>query len=295
MLGWLLLVFFTPALAQMGPATTAQNAATGFGVLQRRYSDGAISHYVMTGNNDGWQYTIHATDLVKRDANGRYYEEIRWSNLTSNAQQSLTPASLLLGQTVSQDDPVSYMKVPDLTAVQPLLIGPITDTLTIYSDLLLAMRAQLVQPGQTAYVARTSPNSWADGKHVLLGQDVVDFSLKVENVNSAEHTETLLIQHIPPPALHVQLPAKWMHEPVSAGPPNFVQVSRQGDGFIAEIGKETFDVQLVVDTRDGRILSAAMHNPVALATRECADRELTHCKPENLRTTLREITWKLVP
>jgi hypothetical protein len=75
-----------PVLAQMRPTTTAQQAATGFGMLQRRYADGAISHYVMTGNNDGWQYTIHATDVVKRDANGRYYEEIRWSNLTSNAQ-----------------------------------------------------------------------------------------------------------------------------------------------------------------------------------------------------------------
>ena len=126
-------------------------------------------------------------------------------------------------------------------------------------------------------------------------QDVVDFSLKVENVNSAEHTETLLIQHVPPPALYIQLPAKWIREPVSAEPLNFVQVSRQGDGFTAEIGKEAFDVQLVVDACDGRILSAAMQSPVALATRECADQELTHCEPANSKTTLREITWKLIP
>ncbi len=156
MLRWLLLVCLTPVLAQMAPTTTVEQAATGVGTLQRRYVEGAISHYVMTGNNDGWQYTIHATDVVKRDANGRYYEEIHWSNLTSNAQQALTAASLALGQIVSLDDPVSYMKVPDLAAVQPLLIGPITDTLTLYSDLLLAMQAKLVQPGQTAYVARTS-------------------------------------------------------------------------------------------------------------------------------------------
>jgi hypothetical protein len=290
-----MLIFFSPVLAQIGPAMIAQQAAAGFGMLQRRYADGAISHYVMTGNNDGWQYTIHATDVVKRDANGRYYEEIRWSNLISNAQQALTPASLALSQTVSLDDPVSYMKVPDLAAVQPLLIGPITDTLTIYSDLLLAMQSKLVQPGQTAYVSRTTPNSWADGQRVLLGQDVVDFSLKVETVNPAEHTETLLIQHVPPPALQVQLPAKWMQEPTSAGPNNFVQVSKRDDGFTAEVGKETFDVRLVVDARDGHILSAAMHNPVALTTRTCTDRELTQCGPEASKTTLREITWKLQP
>jgi hypothetical protein len=166
--------------------------------------------------------------------------------------------------------------------------------LTIYSDLLLAMQAKLVQPGQTAYISRTTPNSWADGQHVLLGQDVVDFSLKVDTVNKAEHSETLLIQHVPPPALHVQLPAKWMQEPISAEPNNFVQVSKQDGRFTAETGKETFDVRLVVDTRDGHILTAAIHNPVALTTRTCTDRELTQCGPEALKLTLREITWKLV-
>jgi hypothetical protein len=291
---WLPLVFIT-VLVQMAPTVVAQQAETGAGTIHRHYTEGLVSRYLMTGNNDGWRYTIQATDVVKRDADGRYYEEIAWSDLTSNAQQALTPASLALRQTVSLDAPASYMRVPNLATVQPLLIGPITDTLTIYSDLLLAMQAKLAQPGQTAYVSRTTPNSWADGQRVLLGQDVVDFSLKVETVNPAEHTETLLIQHVPPPALHVQLPARWMQEPASAKPNNFVQVSRQGDGFTAEAGKETFDVRLVVDTRDGRILSAAMHNPVALTTRTCTDAELTHCGPAAPATTLREITWKLLP
>jgi hypothetical protein len=292
-LRWLPLIF-TVVLVQVAPTIAAQQAATEAGTLKRLYTGGAISRYLMTGNNDGWQYTIQATDVVKRDTNGRYYEEIGWSGLTSSAQQALTAASLALRQTVSLDDPATYMKVPNLANVQPLLIGPITDTLTIYSDLLLAMQAKLVQPGQTAYVSRTTPNSWADGQRVLLGQDVVDFSLEVEAVNPAEHTKTLLIQHVPPPALLVRLPAKWMQGPTSATPNNFVQVSKQDGGFTAETGKETFDVRLVVDTRDGHILSAAMHNPVALRTRTCADRELTRCGPEASKTTLREITWKLV-
>ena len=294
MLRWLPLVL-TVLFVQVAPTIDAQQAATEMGILQRRYIDGVVSHYLMTGNNDGWRYTIHATDVVKRDVNGRYYEEIGWSNLTSSAQQALTAASLALRQTVSLDDPASYMKVPNLADIQPLLIGPITDTLTIYSDLLLAMRAKLVQPGQTAYVSRTTPNSWADGKRVLVGQDVVDFSLKVEAVDPVEHTETLLIQHVPPPALHIPLPAKWMQEPRSAKPNNFVQVSKQDDGFTAETGKERFDVQLIVDTRDGHILSAEMHNSVALTTRTCTDRELTQCGPEGSKTILREITWMPVP
>jgi len=288
-------LLFAAVAIQVAPALAAQQLATDAGELQRHYAEGTVSRYLMTGNNDGRQYSIKATDTVKRDASGRYYEEISWSDLRSSAQQSLTPASLALRQTVSLDDPTSYMKVPNLASVQPLLIGPITDTLTFYSDLLLAMRSNLARPGQTAYVPRTTPNSWADGYRVLVGQDVVDFSLKVEAVNSAEHTETLLIQHVPPPALHIQLPARWMQEATEAKPNNWVQVTRQDDGFIAETGKEAFDVRLVLDTRDGHILSAKMRNPVALKIRTCTDRELTQCGPESSKTIFREITWTLVP
>jgi hypothetical protein len=278
-----------------GPAGSTQQVATHPEILRREYTDGTVTHYRMTGDNDGWQYKILAADTVKRDAGGRYYEEIQWSDLTSNAHQALTPASLALRQTVSLDDPSSYMKMPNLASVQPLLIGPITDTLTLYSDLLLAMNAKLVTLGQSAYVSGTTPNSWADGERVILGQDTVDFSIKLESINSAEHTETLLIQHVPPPALHIALPAAWMREAAAAKPDNFVQVSKQGDGFEADTGKEFFDVRLVVDTRDGQIISATIHNPVQLKVRECKDRELTQCGPATPKTTLREITWNRVP
>jgi hypothetical protein len=89
-LRWLLLIF-TIVLAEIVPTSAAQQAATEAGTLHRRYTGGAVSHFLMTGNNDGWQYTIEATDVVKRDRNGRYYEEIAWSDLTSNAQQTLIP------------------------------------------------------------------------------------------------------------------------------------------------------------------------------------------------------------
>lgn len=291
------LLILVLALLPIGVASTcsAQNTATAAAILQRRYKDGAVSHYVMTGDNDGRHYSIQATDLVKRDPHDRYYEEISWANLTSKAGQKLTPESVAFRQTVSLDDPITYMKVPNLANVQPQLIGPITDTLTFYSDLLLALNAKLVQSGQTAYIARTTPNSWADGQRVLLGQDVVDFSLKVESVNAVDFTETILVQHIPPPDLHIQLPAQWMHAPISTKPANFVQVSRQGDGYIAQKGKETFDVRLIIDTRDGHILSATMHNPVLLTTRNCTDRELNQCGPESSQTIVRDITLDSIP
>ena len=69
MLRWLPLVL-SVVLVQVAPTIAAQQAATEAGILQRRYTDGAVSHYLMTGNNDGWQYTVQATDVVKRDTNG---------------------------------------------------------------------------------------------------------------------------------------------------------------------------------------------------------------------------------
>lgn len=137
----------------------AQQVAVEDGGLHRHYADGVVLHYLMTGGNDGWKYTIQAADSVKRDIKGRYYEELSWSDLTSNAQQTLTSASLGLRQTMSLDDPGTYMKVPSLENVQPLLIGPITDTLTLYSDLVFAINANLNGIGETAYVSRTAPNS----------------------------------------------------------------------------------------------------------------------------------------
>jgi hypothetical protein len=157
------------------------------------------------------------------------------------------------------------------------------------------MKSKLTRPGQTAYVPRITPDSWADGKHVLVGQDVVDLSLQMESSNSTEHTVTLLIQRVPPSALHVQQPAEWMQDATQASPNNFVQLSKTSGGFSAETGKETFDVRLVVDTRDGRILSATMHNPVVLRVRACEDRELTQCGPATQKTILREVTLKLEP
>lgn len=293
MSSWLRLVIAT-VFVQSLPAMIGQQLSKYGNTLQRRYVEGVVSAYEMTADNDGWQYRVRANIVVRRDTNGRYYEEIGWSDFTSNAEQSLNPQSLAMRQTVSLDDPSSYMTVPNLSAVQPFLIGPITDTLTFYSDLLLAIQADLARAGQTAYVPRSTPNSWADGHRVLLGQDAIDFSLKVEAVNPAEHTETLVIQHVPPPALHVQLPAKWMNAQSGQAPYNFVQISKQGDGFMAQVGTERFDVHLIVDTRDGHIVSAEMHNPVSLSMRTCTDRELTQCGQETSKTIVRRVTWRLL-
>ena len=78
----------------------------------------------MRGNNDGWQYSVGATDVVKHDKNGRYSEEIAWSDFTSSAQQALSPASLALCQTVSLDDPATYIRINPVTCKDRKRVSP---------------------------------------------------------------------------------------------------------------------------------------------------------------------------
>src|SRR5205823_14093181 len=80
------------------------------------------------------------------------------------------------------------LAVPDLRQAPPMLIGPITDLLTFYSDLQLALRKNLISPGDHAYVEFGKPSSWADGTRVLLGEDSIDFDLTLKSVNSGDGT-----------------------------------------------------------------------------------------------------------
>ena len=59
---------------------------------------------------------------------------------------------------------------PDFTDVNPMLIGPIADLPTFYSDLRpAAKQGTLAHAGDHGYVKRGIPNSWADGTQTLVG------------------------------------------------------------------------------------------------------------------------------
>ena len=93
----------------------------------------------MKGDNDGWTYEVQANGIVKKDAAGHLIEEYAWSDFKSNAPMTLSPASLNFRQTLSLD-PATPPSIPNLSQVQPFLIGPITDLLTFYADLWMAAR-----------------------------------------------------------------------------------------------------------------------------------------------------------
>jgi hypothetical protein len=247
-------------------------------VLQRRYRDGERLHYQMSGQNEAWQYRVQADGIVRRDSRGRYFEEYTWSNLTSGGNAvPLTAESASFRQELSLD-PERTPAIPDLSKVSPMLIGPITDMLTFYSDLWLAIReGNFNKPGDHLYFCH-GPNSWADGNSVVLGEDAIDFNLKLKDISQSDGTATVVIQHVPPAALAVKLPAAWMSAPVGGTPNNWVEVTKDNEGkYVAEVGKETFDVLLTVSLADGRILSATLDNLVLARKCECVDAALTRC------------------
>jgi hypothetical protein len=263
-------------------------------VLNRSYKPGEVLQYEMTGSNRGWEYQIQANGLVKQDKEGTFYEEIGWSNLRSNAPMKLCPSSLSFRQTLSLAPTSKYIAIPNLSAVQPFLIGPITDMLTFYSDVFIARRTNLTQIGQHAYFEYGKPNSWADGQHVLLGQDSIDFDLALLSENTQDHTVILEIRHVPPKHPQVELPAQWMLAPISSAANNWVQVEKSADGYIAQVGYEVFDVRITLDTRDGKILSAQMHNPIVAISRECSDAALSKCNTPTPEKILRDVTLHLL-
>ena len=282
-LAFLLLILTMPclSLAQApSDATSTSSPPPAPLSLARHYQFGEKFAYHMTASNKG-RYATKAYEAdvdceVKKDAAGTFTEECAWSNLIVNKNPiTLSAAAQSFRQTLSLD-PNTSPSVPDLSQVLPL-IGPITDLLTFYSDLWLANKlGQLHHAGGHFHFERGTPNSWADGNYVLLGQDSIDFDLSLVD-ESPQGIATLVIRHVVPAQPQIKLPADWMKAPVAGTPNNWVEVEKSGDGkFSAEIGKETFDVRLSI-AADGKILSATLDNPVEVLERDCTEAELTHC------------------
>jgi hypothetical protein len=275
-------IFLCTVLALSSTRTSAAQNSTAAtpapSPLARHYAERERLTYHMKGDNDGWTYEVQASGVVKKDANGRFVEEYGWSDFKSNAPMSLSPQSLSFRQTLSLD-PAIQPSIPNLSQVQPFLIGPITDMLTFYSDLWLAIRqGELKHVGDHAYVKFGGPSSWADGNYVILGEDSIDFDLTLKALDPSSQIATLLVRHVPPAQPKVKLPAPWMQTPVADTPNNFIDVKKNAAGkYVAQVGKETFDVEVKISLKDGKILSATLDNVVKTHNRECSDAALLAC------------------
>lgn len=270
--------------------------------LTRHYQAGETIAYQMQGINQSPQQTIRyeatVTGMVtKGAAAGDFTEDLRWTDIRVNgqtiplsaaSQQFREPLSLALGYRLS---------VPDLSKVQPILIGPITDLLTFYADVQLAMRQTgLTRAGDHIYIKHGLPNSWTDGIYTLLGQDSIDFDLTLLSVDPTTRTATLIVRHVPPAQPQIKLPAPWMHTPVGSSQNNWVQVQKISSGkYAAAVGQESFEADIKLLLPAGRIISATLDNPVDVLERDCNDEALTVCAAPVHYRIRRQITLTAEP
>ena len=281
-----------------GAATLAGQVPTqSHDPLQRQYHEGEALVYRMTAVNEAWHYTIQADGIVKKDATGAYYEEYRWSNMQSGGQpMQLSAETAAFRQRLSLD-PNQNPSGPDLTKVDPRMIGPITDFMTFYVDMWLANKVgQLKKVGDHFYFRNPMPaSSWADGTHVLIGESAIDFDMTLKTVDAAAGTAVLVVKHVPPEKSAVKLPAAWMQTPVGDLPNNWVGVQKEQDGrYTASVGEENVNVEIKVSLADGKILSATMDNPVKTIERTCEDLALTKCGEAKPHDILRKVEIVLV-
>lgn len=248
------------------------------------------------GRTDSVEYAADATGRVAKDPAGHFIEEFHWTGLSFNGESMRLSAGRENHQRLSLDPAVS-LSLPDFSRVDPKLIGPMADLLTFYLDLWLAIRQGMrAIAGEHVYVKHGTPGSWADGRRTILGEDSIDLDFTVDEVDRQKRTARLSVRHVPPTQPQIKLPAKWMETNVADTKNNWVQVSKtDGGSYRAEVGRETFDVEITVDMPSGKILSANMDNPVLVLSRECADVALATCGNAERYEIRRQIMIQLEP
>ena len=237
------------------------------------------------------RYTASAVTTAVKDSAGHFSENVDWSTVIANGTpKPLTPANSHGVQWVTLDTAV-MPRIPNLQLAHPSLIGPMLDLMTFYVDLQLAARQPgLRRAGDHQYVHINIPASWADGRQVIVGQDAIDFDLTLTRVDRDSGRATLLVRHVPPDVPAITLPASWMKDRVGTAANNWVQVAKAGDAYLAAVGEESFDVTLVVNLADGRMISAVMYNPVEVRERRCTDLALEQCDAARRYRIVRNVT-----
>jgi hypothetical protein len=275
-----------------------QVASVTHNPLQRQYHEGDALVYRMNGVNEAWHYTVVASGTVKKDAAGAYFEEYQWGKMETGGQPMALRADMDAFRQRITLDPNQNPSMPDLSKVDPKLIGPVTDFMTFYADLWLANKiGALTKAGDHFYFRNPMPaSSWADGTRTLIGESLIDFDMTLKAVDTAAGTAVLVVKHVPPEKSGVKLPADWMQKPVGDMPNNWVGVTKEQNGsYTAAVGEENFTVEMKVSLADGRILSATMDNPVKTIERTCEDAALTKCGEAKPHEILRKIDITLAP
>ncbi|MEI7527494.1 MAG: hypothetical protein WCK76_01010 [Elusimicrobiota bacterium] len=251
-------------------------------VLHRTYTEGEVLKYKLTldysetGEDDS-SASASAVATVKKRGDSVFYEAWQWTGRKKNGADIKLPAESLDFRQLLSLDPGFKLSIQDLSKIYPL-IEPVTDTLTFYADLQLAMRKGLaLTVGEHLFIEHGLPNSWAGGP-TAVGRDCVDFDLTLTDINAADNTATLRALHLPPAAGCGAAPVPWLQKPVSDTANNWYQVRKEGKSiYIASAAKETFDDEIKIGLADGHIVSATQFNLLTGEKRTCLDEKLAMC------------------
>lgn len=278
----------------LGIAARQESSHAG-GPLVRRYRDGESTTYHMTASNQDvhrdLKYEADAVGTVKKNTDGVFVEDFEWTGLVMNGKPVPLPTGKDAVHQVLSRDPAFRLGVPDLSKVPPALIGPITDLLTFYADLQLAVRdGKLNKPGDHFYFAHGVPASWADGTTVCVGEDSIDFDVSLSEVDEKAGTATTVVKHVPPEKPQIRKVADWTSVPVAGVENNWIQVVKIGaDNYLGQVGKETFEANLSTRLDDGRLVSATLDNVVEVLERPSQKADLSLPGPESRYRIVRKI------
>ena len=286
--------WMSSAAAMIGVALVQDSSRAG-GPLVRKYHEGEKTTYHMTASNKDvhrdLQYEADAVCTVRKQADGVFVDDFEWTALVVNQKPVALPSGKEAVHQVLSRNPAFRLSIPDLSKVPPALIGPITDLLTFYADLQLAVRdGKLNKPGDHFYFKHGSPASWADGASVLVGEDSIDFDVSLSDVNEKAGTATTIVKHVPPEKSQIRKVADWTSVPVAGAENNWIQVVKIGaDSYLGQVGKETFDVELTTSLVDGRLASAKLDNLVEVLERPSKTADLSNPGPESRYRIVRKI------
>jgi len=174
----------------VGVVLAAQDPPKAGRLLSRRYIAGDRIQYVMKTQNDGSSYEVRITATTRKETDGRFVEDFAWSEMVANgAPRPLAATSQAFRLTVTLEGGAPF-DMPDLSKA-PGLIGPVTDLMTFYADLFLAMhQGALQKAGDRFCFSNPTASSWADGRVVVLGEDHVDFEVALARSQTHQTTSS---------------------------------------------------------------------------------------------------------
>lgn len=287
--GWLITIVAAAVVVN------AQEASRAVSPLVRRYVEGERTTYHMTGSNKDvhrdLRYEADATCTVKKNADGVFVDDFEWTRLVVNKTAIELPKGKDAIHQVLSRDPAFKLSIPDLSKVPPMMIGPITDLLTFYADLQLAVRDQkLIKQGDHFYFAHGAPASWADGATVVVGEDSIDFDVTLAKIDAQAGTASTVVRHVPPKKPQIRKVADWTSVPVADTENNWIEVVKIGaDSYLGQVGKETFDVELRTRLSDGHLISAKLDNVVDVLERPSKKPDLSQPGDESRYKIVRTI------